>query len=105
MFVTSCRCWRYGSLARAIGVINERRFQARIECAPCAVPDSASRIVFGLSAAFAAWCLVEQVALFRGLVPPVGLVQAAVFGVIAVLVAKGSRRALLAAPIAGGLSP
>ena len=58
------------------------------------------RLTFWLSVAFAVWCVIQQAASFRSLVPPVGLVQAAIFGIIAALVAKGSRRALLAAPIA-----
>lgn len=58
------------------------------------------RLTFWLSVAFAVWCLIQQAASFRSLVPPVGLVQAAIFGIIAALVVRGSRRALLAAPIA-----
>ena len=54
-----------------------------------------ARLTFWLSAAFASWCVVMQAASFRSLVPPVGLVQAAIFGIIAALIARGSGRALL----------
>lgn len=68
---------------------------------PLSAQASGARLTFWLCAGFAVWCLVMQAASFRSLVPPVGLVQAAVFGVIAAGVARGSRKALLAAPIAG----
>lgn len=62
-----------------------------------------ARLAFWLSAAFAAWCVVMQAVSFRSFVPPVGLVQAAVFGIIALLIARGSTRALLAAPVAAAV--
>jgi hypothetical protein len=62
-----------------------------------------ARLTFRLSVAFAVWCLIQQAASFRSLVPPVGLIQAVIFGIIAVRVARGSRRALLAAPIAAAV--
>jgi len=61
---------------------------------------SRARLAFWLSAAFAAWCVVMQAASFRSFVPPVGLVQAAVFGIIAFRIARASAWALLAAPVA-----
>jgi hypothetical protein len=62
-----------------------------------------ARLAFWLSAAFAVWCVIMQAASFRSLVPPVGLVQAAIFGIIAARIAKGSTRALLAAPLAAAV--
>jgi hypothetical protein len=62
-----------------------------------------ARLAFWLSVAFAAWCLVMQAASFRSLVPPVGIVPALIFGVIAAGIARGSRRALLAAPVAAAV--
>ena len=62
-----------------------------------------ARLAFWLSAAFAAWCVIMQAASFRSFVPPVGLVQAAVFGIIAFRIAKGSGRALLAVPVAAAV--
>jgi hypothetical protein len=62
-----------------------------------------ARLAFWLSTAFAVWCVIMQAASFRSFVPPVGLVQAAVFGIIAFRIAKGSTRALLAVPVAAAV--
>jgi hypothetical protein len=62
-----------------------------------------ARLALWLSAAFAAWCVVQQAVSFRSFVPPVGLVQAAIFGIIAFRIARGSTRALLAAPVAAAV--
>ena len=63
-----------------------------------------SRLMVVLLTAFAGWCVVMQIALFRSLMPPIGLIQALIFGLAAIAAARWGRPGLIGATIVSCLA-
>ncbi len=63
-----------------------------------------SRLMVMLLTAFAAWSVVMQIALVRSWMPPIGLIQALIFGLAAIAASRWRRPGLIGATIVSCLA-